>query len=79
MKSGKGLPPQVASYITGSDHRRKVEAADTRLAKRKVTKQRRELDRQIVDDDSLPEDVRKARHSKNATGPGRDKTRKTPA
>lgn len=77
-RSGKGLPPEVASYFTGSDHRRQVEAAETRRAKHKVVKLRRRLDRQLIDtqDEALPHDVRKARLSKHTTGSELDNTRR---
>jgi len=62
-KSGKGFPPQLASYFTGSDHRRQVEAAETRMAKKKIIKQRRNLDKDIIknQDESMPDDIPKTR------------------
>lgn len=77
-RSGKGLPPYCASYITGSDHRRQVEATETRQKKHKVVKQRRRLDRKLIQDEELPDDVRPATKTHKHHTFRRDKTRQTP-
>jgi hypothetical protein len=58
-KSQKGMCPEAACYGTQTDHRRQVEQADTKRRKKKLVKQRRELDKMLIEDDneSLPDDV----------------------
>lgn len=75
-RSAKGLPPYSAAYITGTDHRRQVEAAENRRAKRKVVKGRRKLDKALCDgDETQPDDLLPAdKRSRNFTD-CRDKSR----
>jgi hypothetical protein len=58
-KSQKGMCPEAACYGTQTDHRRQVEQADTKRRKKKLVKQRRQLDKLLTEDDneSLPDDV----------------------
>jgi hypothetical protein len=68
-RSGAGLPPAVASYVTGSDHRRQVEAADIRRAKRRDAKRRRRLDAIVVAGvEAAPTDILPARIERKHTG-----------
>jgi hypothetical protein len=58
VKSAKGLPPYCATYLTKTDHRRQVEAAEVRRAKRRDIKRRRRLDTAAVaGDEAAPIDV----------------------
>jgi hypothetical protein len=62
MKSAKGLHPDCATYLTQTDHRRQVEAAAVRRAKRRDIKRRRRLDTAAVaGDEAAPVDVRLSR------------------
>ncbi len=77
-RSAKGLPPYSAAYITGTDHRRQVEAAENRRAKRKVVKGRRRLDKSLCDgDETQPDDLFPAdKRSRNFTD-CRDRSRES--
>lgn len=58
LRSGQGLPPWAAAYVTGTDHRAQVERAGIRRAKRRMNKARRRLSRLLAEtDDTLPADV----------------------